>query len=143
MRESLNVLFLLGVGGGDVDSAWKTDSVMGETIKGRNKKLPSVFSCFHPEVRLPAASSDFPQSINHCSLHAPINSYPGTNISLSPVVILSTYSFCNFFLCWEFGICPLYTCSQHCTMLCSWKSNLWNSIGTRCDKERRKHVENE
>lgn len=128
----------LSVGGGDRDSAWRTDSIMGKNIKGRKKKLPSVFSSFHPEVSLPAAlSSVFPQSINHCSLHVPINSSPGTNIPPSPVVILSPYSSCNFiFLCWESGICPLYTCSQHCTMLCSWKSNLWNSIGTRSDKER-------
>lgn len=71
--------------------------MMGENIKGRNKQLTSIFSSFHPEVSLPAAqSSVFPQSINHCSLHAPINSSPGTNIP-SPAVILSPYSFCDFF----------------------------------------------
>lgn len=46
------------------------------------------------------------------------------------------HSVISFILCLESGICPLYTCSQHCTMLCSWKSNLWNSIDTMCDKER-------
>lgn len=117
-----------------------------ETYQGEKHKAVVYIFLFSQCSQLTCRPGfSLPSIYQSPSLHEPINSSPGTNVPPPPpVVIFSLYSSSNFFfLCWEFAICPLYTCSQHSTMIYSQKPNLWNSIGARCDKKRRKQVEKE